>query len=487
MQNGNISVSREMGMSMKLALVAMVAALGVMSWCGSGRAADDGALSLVTAVQQVAKQSMPAVVHVEVTETQEVQNPLAPFEQEPFFRYFFGAPKNLPKKFRRELFGLGSGMIIDSEGHILTNNHVVAGASKIKVVLTDGEEYTGDSVKLIGTDPKTDLAIIKINAKGPLQHITFGDSDKMEVGQWVVAIGQPRGLSNSVTQGIISAKHRRGITTPTSYQDFIQTDAAINPGNSGGPLLNLNGEVIGVNAAILSESGGFEGIGFAIPSDMAVYVSKQLIEHGKVTRGWIGVMIQDITPVLARKFGLPSMTKGTLVADVVKGGPADRAGIKRGDVIIEYNGREVRNSSTLQNDVALTPIGNEAKITLIRNGEKENRTIKIGNQEEENKLFSDLVKKRLGATVKPMTSREVEKYGLQTEQGAVITSLEPGGALAKAGFDVGDILLQIDGQPVGSAASIDLVLKAVGHDKKISILAVDGKTGQSGYVQMVLP
>jgi serine protease Do len=451
------------------------------------RAADDGATSLVTAVEQVAKQNIPAVVHVEVTETEEVANPMLPFEQEPFFRYFFNIPHNMPKKFRKELFGLGSGMIIDSEGHIVTNNHVVAGATKIKVVLSNGEEYSGKSVKLVGTDPKTDLAVLKINAREPLPHITFGDSDKVQVGQWVVAIGQPRGLSESVTQGIISAKHRRGITSPTGYQDFLQTDAAINPGNSGGPLMTLNGEVIGVNAAILSQSGGFEGIGFAIPSNMAVYVSKQLIEHGKVVRGWVGVMIQDLTPEMAKKFGVKGIGKGALIADVVKGGPAEKAGLKRGDVVTAFGGKEIDNSAALQNIVATTPIGKEVKITIIRNGSKENVNLKIGNQEEETKVFDEYIKKRLGVTVRPVTSKEMAQYGLQEEQGVVITSVSPDGTFGKAGFEVGDLVLQIEGQPIDNAASLATVLKALPRNHRVTILAVDGKTGQTGNVQLILP
>jgi len=227
--------------------------------------AAEKSVDLSTAIIQVAKQNLPAVVYVEVTESREVANPMLPFESDPFFRRFFGVPK-MPKKFKQEMKGLGSGMILDAEGHILTNFHVAGGATKLEVVLADGSKYPA---KLVGGDSKTDLAVIQISAKERLPHITFGDSDKVEVGEWVVAIGAPRALEKSVTQGIISAKHRRGVTDPTSYQDFLQTDAPINPGNSGGPLLNLYGEVIGVNAAIATQSGGFEGIGFTIPSNMA--------------------------------------------------------------------------------------------------------------------------------------------------------------------------------------------------------------------------
>ncbi|MEJ2040786.1 MAG: trypsin-like peptidase domain-containing protein, partial [Desulfosarcinaceae bacterium] len=224
--------------------------------------------NLVTAIAKVARDNIPAVVHINVTQEREVSNPMLPFSNDPFFHFFFNNPRRrMPRKFKQELRALGTGMIMDQKGDILTNNHVVAGANTINVLMSDGRSYPA---KLVGADPKTDLAVIRIKADGPLPTVKFGDSDKVDVGQWVVAIGQPEGLDNTVTQGIISAKHRTGVLNPVTYQDYLQTDAAINPGNSGGPLLTLNGQVIGVNAAIATQSGGFEGIGFAIPSNMAV-------------------------------------------------------------------------------------------------------------------------------------------------------------------------------------------------------------------------
>jgi serine protease Do len=316
-----------------------------------------GAVDLTTAIMQVAKQTIPAVVHIEVTERQTVPNPFLPFDQEPFFQHFFDLPRNMPKKFNREVKGLGTGMLMDAQGHILTNHHVAGGATKIEVLLANGYTYPA---RLVGTDPKTDLAVIKIDAKEALPYVTFGDSDAVGVGEWVVAIGHPRGLDQTVTQGIISAKHRRGISDPSSYQDFLQTDAAINPGNSGGPLLNLRGEVIGVNAAIASQTGGFEGIGFAIPSNMAVSVAKALIAHGKVERAWLGVSVQDVTPEVAKSAGIEER-KGALIAEVVKGGPAEQAGLRQGDVVIAYGGKDVADASALRNAVAVTPIGHECK------------------------------------------------------------------------------------------------------------------------------
>jgi serine protease Do len=247
-------------------------------------AVSSDAQDLKTAIKEVARRAIPSVAHIEVVEKQTVQNPLMPFQDDPFFRYFFGNSGRMPKTFEREIQGLGSGILVDNQGHIVTNSHVVNGATRITITLSDGRKFSDRSVRLIGADPKTDVAVIRIVSRESFPFISFGDSDRVEVGDWVVAIGHPQGLDQTVTQGIISAKHRRGITDPHRYQDFLQTDAAINPGNSGGPLLSLDGEVIGVNAAIMSESGGFEGIGFATPSNIASRVAKDLMSTGRVRR-----------------------------------------------------------------------------------------------------------------------------------------------------------------------------------------------------------
>jgi serine protease Do len=439
------------------------------------------ALDLSTAIVEVAKRTIPAVVHIEVTERQEVANPLVPFENDPLFRRFFGIPKDMPKKFKRELKGLGTGMIMDAKGHILTNNHVVGGATKIQVVLASGKQYPA---KVVGTDPKTDLAVIEIGAKEGLPYVTFGDSDKIEVGTWVVAIGQPLGLYQTVTQGIISAKHRTGIMDPSTYQDYLQTDAAINPGNSGGPLLNLEGEVIGVNAAIASQSGGFEGIGFAIPCNMALYIAGQLIDHGKVERGWLGVSIQDLTPELAEKFGVERQ-KGALIAEVMKGGPAEKAGMKQGDIVISYQGKEIANASALRNEVATTPIGEQAKVTVLRKGKKVELAVTIGNLEDMTKLLSASVKERLGAELKPVaTPEEAQKYGLSAPEGVEIVWLDPKGPLGKVGFEVGDVLLEINHQPIKSFESFVALVSTLKPHQKIVLLALDHRSGNTGYVEV---
>ena len=441
--------------------------------------------SLVTAIEAVAKQAIPAVVHIEVTERQEIANPFLPFENEPFFKYFFGNPK-MPKKFKREIQGLGSGIIIDDSGHILTNYHVVGGATDIKVLLADGREFTGNSVKTVGTDPKTDLALIQILEKGPFPHVSLGDSNKMEVGQWVVAIGHPRGLDQTVTQGIISAKHRAGISDPSSYQDYLQTDAAINPGNSGGPLMNLNGEVIGINAAIVSESGGFEGLGFAIPSNIAAHITQELIRNGKVIRGWLGVTLQNITPELAKSFGLSS-NKGALVADVIKGSPADHAGMKQGDVIIAYQNNPVDAPSFLRNSVSLASVGSEVKLTVVRNGAKQDVTVKVGSLEEQEKAVASSLKQQFGIEVRPLTPQEANEYGLQSPSGLVVVQVDPKGPFGKAGFEKGDIIVQIENNPVDSPDTLFALLSTLKQRHKATVLAVDHKSGQTGKVQITLP
>lgn len=441
----------------------------------------DVAVDLKTAVSDVAEKNIPAVVHIEVTQRQEVVSPFLPFENDPFFHYFFDSPK-MPKKFRRELKGLGTGMIMDPQGHILTNNHVVGGATKIHVLVANGEEYPA---KLVGTDPKTDLAIIKIEPKEPLPHVSFGDSDSLKVGEWVVAIGHPRGLDQTVTQGIISAKHRQGITDPSSYQDFLQTDAAINPGNSGGPLLNLQGEVIGVNAAIASQSGGFEGIGFAIPSNMALHVAKQLMASGKVQRGWLGVNIQELTPDLARSFGL-DRPRGALVADVVKGGPADKAGLQRGDVVIAFRGKEISSSSGFRNAVANTPIGQEAPLSVLRKGERQTFTIKIGDMEGATRLLASSLRDRLGADFRALTPKEAEGYGLNPDQGVAVVWLDPNGSLSKVGFELGDVILEVNGRSIEGVQGLVDAVGPLRPGARITLLALDHKSGQTGYVQIVV-
>ncbi len=436
---------------------------------------------LTTAIIDVAKKNIPAVAHVEVTERKEVPNPLLPFQKDPLFRHFFGNRKQ-PKDLQQEVRGLGSGMIMDPRGYILTSYHVVGGATKIDVQLSSGNRYPA---KVVGGDPKTDIAVIRIEAKESLPSVVFGDSDKLEVGEWVVAIGHPRGLDQTVTQGIISAKHRQGILDPTSYQDFLQTDAPINPGNSGGPLLNLKGEVIGINTAISTESGGSEGIGFAVPSNIAIHIARTLIAYGKVERGWLGVAVEPLTPDRARTLKLEG-TKGVVIAEVTKGGPAERAGIKKGDVITAYDGKAIPDPVSLQNGVSMTAPGSQVKVTLLRDGKRLDVTVKIGDTKEQEKILGASAGQRLGAEFRDLNKTEAAALGLESPLGAVITTIDPKGLLAVAGFEKGDVILQIEGEQVNSAAALADLIAMVPSGKQISVLAADLKKKAAGTIKVTV-
>lgn len=448
---------------------------------GSAAAQKAGPPDLSTAIVRVAKDNIPAVVHIEVTRSQEVRRPAMPFEGDPFFR-FFQDPQRTPRKFKREMRGLGTGMITDAQGHILTNNHVVGGASKVQVLLADGSRF---EARVVGTDPKTDLAVVKIDAGKPLPHVRFGDSDAVEVGEWVIAIGHPRGLDQTVTTGIVSAKHRRGITDPSGYQDFLQTDAAINPGNSGGPLLSLRGEVVGVNAAIASTSGGFEGIGFAIPSNMATYISRELIARGKVERGWLGVSVQDLTHELSRTMGIEG-TRGALISEIHKASPAEKAGLKQGDVVVAYNGKEIRDASQLRNEAASSPIGKEVKVTVLREGKKRELPVRIESMESRAQASALPIQERLGITVRPATSKEASRLKLRPGQGVIITRVEAGSPGAKAGLEPGDVILEVNEIPLSSAQDLSGVLALVKPGEQILASIVDGRTRDRGSLEIKL-
>jgi serine protease Do len=437
--------------------------------------------SLRTAIAQVARQNIPAVVHINVVQRREISNPMMPFSNDPFFHFFFNGPR-MPRKFKQELKGLGTGMLIDRNGNILTNNHVVAGATEINVLLADGKSFPA---KLVGTDPKTDLAVIRITADEKLPVVTFGDSDEMEVGDWVVAIGHPRGLDQTVTQGIISAKHRRGVMDPNTYQDYLQTDAAINPGNSGGPLINLDGRVIGVNAAIATESGGFEGIGFAIPSNMAVHVARALIDHGKVVRGWLGVSIGNPTPEQVESMHLKN-NKGALVMDVVKNSPAAAGGLKKDDLVIAYEGHKIDDAAALQSRVGDTPVGRKVGMTVLRDGKSVDLTVKIGNLEDAMQKIAAALEDRLGVVVRSLTADESHRYGLQPGQGVAIASLDTKGVLAKAGFEKDDVIVAINNRPVEGVQGFVSLGKALPPHQQAVFKAVDHRTGQSGFVQITV-
>lgn len=355
-----------------------------------------------------------------------------------FFERFFR--DQIPKEFRQK--SLGSGFVIDGDGFILTNNHVVEKTDEIKVVLADGAEYDAE---IIGKDPKTDLALIKIEADAPLSPLPLGDSDALSVGDWVVAIGNPFGLESTVTAGIVSAKYRR--IGMDSYSNFIQTDASINPGNSGGPLLNTQGEVVGINSAIFSRTGGSIGIGFAVPVNLAKDLLPQL-KKGKVVRGWLGVMIQRITPELQEKLDLKDH-QGALVADVTPGGPAEKAGIRRGDVIVAFDGKEVQEMSSLPLMVGSTPVGKEVEVDVLRKGKLKTIEVTLGRLDEETPPVEPAeARTDLGMTVEELSAEHKRQFNLSREEGLVVVRVEANSPAGEAGIQPGDLILEIDQKEV---------------------------------------
>jgi len=382
----------------------------------------------------------------------------SPFgEEDPFgdfWRKFFGGP--IPRGPQRQK-SLGSGFIIDRDGSILTNNHVVENAEKIVVKLADEREF---EAKVIGKDSKTDIAVIKINAKGNFALPPMGDSDQLEVGEWVMAIGNPFGLDSTVTAGIVSAKGRHIGAGP--YDNFIQTDASINPGNSGGPLINLRGEVVGINTAIFSRTGGNIGIGFAIPINLVKELLPQLKGKGKVTRGYLGVLIQKITPEIAESLGLEK-ARGALVANVSKDGPADHAGVKVGDVIIEFDGKEIKESNDLPIIVARTPVDKKARLKVLRDKKEVTLTVTVGELKDEEVVASTKEKGELGLTVRRVTPQMAESLGLDRAEGVVVAAVEPGSPGDEAGLRRGDVILEMDRKPIRTLADYR---KAIGETKK---------------------
>ncbi len=386
-------------------------------------------------------------------------NPFKDFFGDDFMNRFFG---NAPRKEYKQN-SLGSGFLIDRDGFILTNNHVVEKATSIRVKLADGKEY---DAKVIGKDPKTDIALIKIDANHTLPSATFGDSDKLFVGDWVVAIGNPFGLEHTVTAGIVSAKGR--VIGAGPYDDFIQTDASINPGNSGGPLLNLKGEVIGINTAIVS---GGQGIGFAIPINVVQDLMSQLKNKGKVSRGWLGVVIQKITPEIAKNFRLNDI-EGALVADVSENGPAEKAGIKRGDVVTTFDGKKVKDSEMLPKLVAVTEIGKKVRVGLIRDGKPMELDVIIGELPEETPKPSKKpdIEMDFGLVVQEITPEIARHFDLKDRKGVIVTDVTPGSPSAEADIRSGDIIREVARKPVRSISEFKDAMKSANIKEGIVIL-----------------
>jgi serine protease Do len=467
----------------KLALCILVLTIAGLSFgnAGCNSKMKEEVIGFPQSFADLAEKVKPAVVNISTTTT--VRVPGSPF------RHFFGPDETDPfRDFFRNFFGdipdrelkqqsLGSGFIISRDGFIITNNHVVQGADEIKVKLVDGREF---KAKVIGRDPKTDLALIKISSFfKDLPALLLGDSDSIRVGDWVIAVGNPFGLEHTVTQGIISASGRALGSGP--YDDFLQTDAPINPGNSGGPLVNLKGEVIGINSAIIA---GGQGIGFAIPSNMAKSIIPQLKEKGKVTRGWIGVSIQTVTPEIAQAFGLKE-PEGALVADVTPGGPAESGGIKRGDIIISFNGKEIKISNNLPMVVADIPVGKTVDVKVIRNGKEMTLKVTVAEMTEQ-RLASQIhtSERTLGMTVDDIKPKWQRMFHLKDAKGVVVINIAPGSPADDAGIQTGDIIKEVDRKPVRNIADYESAIRRLEKGKTILFLVKRG--GQTFYISITI-
>ena len=425
---------------------------------------------------QVAEKITPAVVNISSTKKAPVHTSgdLEPFFKNSPFRDFFGDQG--PSPFRENPPGgsgpaqvaMGSGVIISPNGTILTNAHVVKDMDEIKVTLVGKKSYTA---KVVGIDPPSDIAVIKIDATG-LPTATLGDSSKLRVGEIVLAVGNPFGLNQTVTQGIVSATGRTNIGI-IDYEDFIQTDAAINPGNSGGPLININGEVVGITTAIASKSGGYQGIGFAIPSNSAKLISDEIVKEGKVRRGLLGINIQDLNEALAKSFGISDIN-GALVSSVVPGSPADKAGIKSGDVIVKFNGKDVSSSSELKNLVGATKPGTQAKLTLHRSKKTMDVDVTIGEATAKTVAAAPSDKtsgtsNELGIVVEKVPSDLAEKMGLKQGEGLLVKHVNDGEPGSRMGIHEGDVVLEIDGKSVSDIGEFNKEAAAAKQNKIIRL------------------
>lgn len=440
------------------------------------------AATLQTGFAAVVRQTSPAVVNVYSTRIDKQRAPeMSPFFNDPFFRQFFGDNPNFQSRQPRERKeqSLGSGVIVNSDGYIITNNHVVDGATDVKVTTYNKKDY---AAKIIGRDKKTDIAVLKVDAKD-LPYLRLGDSSKAEVGDIVLAIGNPFGLGQTVTMGIISAKGRGNLGIE-DYEDFIQTDAAINPGNSGGALINTRGELIGINTAILSRSGGNQGVGFAIPVNMARNIVRQIEQHGHVVRGYLGVTIQPVTEAMAKAFGRPGDVYGALVAQVSPDSPASKAGLQSGDIILELNDKRVEDSRTLSLSIAQMSPGSPAHLKVFRDGVMKDFVVTLGELPEKgassNSTGGATTDLMSGVSVQNLTPDIARQLGVPgNTSGVVVSSVDPSSAAADSGLREGDIIREVNRKPVANTTQFDNAVREAG---KNAVLLLVNRGGQNLFL-----
>jgi serine protease Do len=417
---------------------------------------------------ELASRLSPTVVNIKVTKVAKMapshwpQGPEGPFGE--FFKHFF---KEMPGPFKQQ--GAGSGVIISDDGYILTNNHVIEGADEVRVTLADKREFKAE---IIGRDAKTDLAVLKVKTDVSLPVATLGDSDRLQVGEWVMAIGNPFGLSHTVTSGIVSAKGR--VIGAGPYDDFIQTDASINPGNSGGPLFNMQGEVVGINTAIIPNG---QGIGFAIPVNLAKSLIPQLVSAGKVTRGYLGVGIQELTPELAKALGLQDQ-KGALVAEVTPGSPAEKAGLKRGDVIVTFKGKAINEVHDLPALVAETPVGEKVTVVVLRDGKTRQLPLTVGElaaDASEAEKTAKPAQGKWGLHLQDLTPELAQQQDLESDQGVLVAEVQPDSPAAEAGIRQGDLLMEVNRQAVKSVREVQEILAKAKDQNTLLVLVKRGK------------
>ncbi|MHB8861735.1 MAG: DegQ family serine endoprotease [Pirellulaceae bacterium] len=422
----------------------------------------------------VTKAVAPAVVFIKATKQTVMTGNMPGLNGSPGqipdeMRRFFGdrLPQLPAPRQPQPMVGEGAGFLISKDGYILTNNHVVGGTNRLEVTLHDGRKL---EAKVVGTDERTDVALIKVEGRD-LPVLPMGDSDAMEVGEWVLAIGSPFGLTGTVTSGIVSATGRAGMGI-TDYENFIQTDAAINPGNSGGPLVNLQGEAIGINTAIISRSGGYNGIGFAIPMNMAKEICEQLMEHGNVTRGYLGVIIQPLTSELAKSFGLSDAT-GILVGDVSGDGPAAQAGLQRGDVIVKFNGEPVKDMTSFRNRVAMIKPETSVSLEVVREGKTKSFTLTVGKLPEDDPVAATTQTESVpswGLTVQSLDQQLAEKLGVDSTDGVVVTHVDPNSMAASVGMRPGMVIKEVNRKPITNAREFDAAAKAAKDSDTLLLL-----------------